>query len=188
QPFLVRFYDPNISERDSRGRTLNQIIGWNDQKLEWSHDYIQTLFPLPEGSLFNWDVPLIDEPTFEAFRSRSDLRDSLRRSLTRMLSFYGFELNSSSGKPEVDLKADHEARFRNWVMRSNHNHLRITRIIRSLRVLGLEAEARAFFEALEEVYETGLGRSRIGPTSMMYWTRAAERPLYLAPDEDDDDA
>ena len=73
--------------------------------------------------------------------------------------------------------------FRNWVVRSDHNHLRITRIIRSLRVLGLEREAKMFFAALKRVNEES---GRIGSTSMMFWTRAAERPLYLAPDDEKD--
>jgi hypothetical protein len=30
--------------------------------------------------------------------------------------------------------------------------------------------------------------NRLGARSLMYWERAAKRPLNLAPDEDDDDA
>lgn len=66
------------------------------------------------------------------------------------------------------------------------NHLRISRIIRSLRVLGLEAHAAAYFEALQKVNQDF--PNRIGARSMMYWQRAAKRPLYLAPDQDDDEA
>lgn len=80
--------------------------------------------------------------------------------------------------------AEFRARGRVWVSRFNHNHLRITRIIRSLRVLGLEDEARLFFEAVEGVYEdTG----KIGQRSLMFWRRAMERPLYLAPEDEDDE-
>lgn len=31
------------------------------------------------------------------------------------------------------------------------------------------------------------GRSGIGPKSMMFWARAAERPLYLAPEDETDE-
>lgn len=80
--------------------------------------------------------------------------------------------------------AEFRARNRVWVSRFNHNHLRITRIIRSLRVLGLEDEARVFFEAVEGVYEdTG----KIGQRSLMFWRRAMERPLYLAPEDESDE-
>lgn len=59
----------------------------------------------------------------------------------------------------------------------DHNHLRITRIIRSLRVLGLEAEALAFYKALEET--TPL---HVSKRSREYWRRAAERSLNIRPD------
>ena len=73
---------------------------------------------------------------------------------------------------------------RNWVMRFNHNHLRITRIIRSLRVLGCEGDAEAFFEGLCRIYDEGRG---IGERSLMFWTRAATRPLWLAPEVEEKD-
>jgi hypothetical protein len=45
---LISFYDG--SGTDGRGRTLAQILDWDADKLESRHDYIQTLFPLPEES------------------------------------------------------------------------------------------------------------------------------------------
>jgi hypothetical protein len=51
-------------------------------------------------------------------------------------------------------------------------------------VLGLEAHAAAFYDALLKVNEEY--PNRISPRSLMYWKRAALRPLYLAPNEDDD--
>jgi hypothetical protein len=38
---VIEFYDPTIKREDSLGRTLDQIIAWNDSKLEHSHNYIQ---------------------------------------------------------------------------------------------------------------------------------------------------
>ena len=40
-----------------------------------------------------------------------------------------------------------------------------------------------FFEALKGVYEGG----RISEKSMMFWTRAVERPLFLAPEDEGDE-
>ena len=65
----------------------------------------------------------------------------------------------------------------NWNTRFDHNHLRITRIIRSLRVLGLEAEALAFRKVLESV-----PTMRVSSRSREYWRRAAERALNVHPD------
>lgn len=59
----------------------------------------------------------------------------------------------------------------------DHNHLRISRIIRSLRVLGLEKEAQAFYQALENTKPM-----RASDRSREFWRRAAERSLNIRPD------
>jgi hypothetical protein len=89
-PLIVRFYDVDVQARDSRGRTQEEILAWSDTQLESCHNYIQMLFPVPEGSAFNWEAPIIDRETMDTFRSRKDLRDRLRQSFERMLGFYGF--------------------------------------------------------------------------------------------------
>ncbi|MCJ1398049.1 hypothetical protein MMC11_001246 [Xylographa trunciseda] len=183
--FLISFYDPAIATTDAKGRTLASILAWSDRKLESCHDYIQVIFPLPEASAFSYVAPVVDQATFEAFHSRADLRSQLRASLKRILGFYGFELRDTEKGPEITQGPDFASASRNWVTRFDHNHLRITRIIRSLRVLGLEEEARAFFTALQAVYKSSNGR--ISQKSMMFWARAAERPLYLAPEDDVDE-
>src|ERR1700724_1685605 len=53
----------------------------------------------------------------------------------------------------------------NWLTASNHKHLRITRILKSLRPLGLEAEAAAFFNCLADIY--GEENPKITPVSLM---------------------
>src|SRR5262249_17898591 len=49
----------------------------------------------------------------------------------------------------------------------NHNWLRITRVLRSLNLLGLPDEVQAFFTLLTTV------RARIDTTTWRYWERAA---------------
>lgn len=193
-PPLVRFYDPQTQGKDSKGRTLISILAWSDDELEYCHDYIQTLFPLPEGSPFNYSAPIIDRETFDAFRSRPALRARLRKSFERMLEFYGFRYRLTPTEGD-GLKIVPGNNFRqaskNWVKKFNHNHLRITRILRSLRVLGLEGVAEDFYQTLRKVYDgqaeyQGLG-GVISGKSMMYWGRAARRPLFIAPEDDHDD-
>ncbi|KAL9041730.1 MAG: hypothetical protein Q9214_004008 [Letrouitia sp. 1 TL-2023] len=182
-PFSVRFYSkPNTTDRC--GRTLAMIIAWPDDALEWSHDYIQNLFPLPERSPYNPSAPVIDRATFDAFRSNTELRERLRDSLVRMLHFYGFELRTTStGEVQVVQGSNFREAAQNWVKRTDHNHLRITRIIRSCRVLGLENEATAFYEALRNVIQEA---GRIGVLSQKYWARAARRPLAFPPEAEVD--
>ncbi len=162
------------------------MLAFSDRELEGYHDYIQWLFPLPEGSMFNIAAPTIDEATFKAFRSRPELRTELRSSFERILKFYGFSIPEEQ-EEGVELQilesANPRQAFSNWVMSFNHNHLRITRIIRSLRVLGLDTEAKAFHEAL---VRTASRTQRISAKSLMFWRRAAERPLWIAPEDEDD--
>jgi hypothetical protein len=56
----------------------------------------------------------------------------------------------------------------------------LTRIIRSLRVLGLEEEALAFYMVISQT-------RKVGTKSRTYWARAATRPLNIAPHVDDED-
>lgn len=49
----------------------------------------------------------------------------------------------------------------------NHNWLRITRVLRSLNLLGLSDEAQPFFALLTTI------RPRIDPTTWGYWEGAA---------------
>ncbi len=188
---LIRFYEPINGDSDSKGRTLTSILNWSDRDIEYCHNYIQTLFPLPEGSPFNLEAPIIDRRTFDAFHARPELRDRLRDSLNRMLAFYGFQISTTQSENVkqtlvVEPSAQFSKKAKNWVQRFNHNHLRITRIIRSLRVLGLEEEAAAFYSALERMCEED-DHCRIGAKSRMFWQRAAKRPLYLAPDDESED-
>ena len=154
--------------------------------------------------MFNWRAAVVNRPVFEAFRSRPELRASLQTAFTRIMAFYGFNTEYEVEDVTLSRSSHHLQAFRTWVVRldqyvtaqiwlkefqlliDSSNHLRITRIIRSLRVLGLEQNALAFYDAIQQVNEDF--PKRISPRSMMYWKRAATRPLYLAPDVDDDDA
>ena len=95
-------------------------------------------------------------------------------------------LTSESGGSEstpsrltLVLREDYEKAFRNWVMGFDHNHLRITRILRCLRVLGLQDECDAFYRILKRVYNS---TERISARSMQYWRIAVRGPIWESPD------
>jgi hypothetical protein len=52
----------------------------------------------------------------------------------------------------------------------NHNWLRITRVLRSLWLLGMKKEALAFFERLETFYASR--RFPIGNDTFEFWKKA----------------
>jgi Opioid growth factor receptor (OGFr) conserved region len=160
---------------DHRGRHLREILEWSDDELERVHDYIQWLFPLPERSGFNVNAPTLDEQSIQAFQSRADLQQNLRASFIRMLAFYGLEVVVESCRPTVRRAPSFTKRSENWLRAGNHNHLRITRILKSLRILALEREALAFFELLADIYNLEMGKSspRISDETFRFWKSAA---------------
>ncbi|KAF7943673.1 uncharacterized protein EAE97_005744 [Botrytis byssoidea] len=180
---LVSFYRNKTP--DNAGRLLSHIMSWDYEKLEDVHDYIQWLFPLPEESMFS-GAPLIDENVFNAFHafnSSTELQCHLKDSLIKMLDFYGFKFADDldgNGLPVIIKSSNFYERCSNWLIRRDHNHLRISRILRSLRVLGLEAEAAAFYKALSDIVYNGHSQV-VSSQSAEFWRRAAERPLHWAP-------
>ena len=104
------------------------------------------------------------------------MQGRLRAGFLRMLAFYGF---AGEGDQVVVEGPRFAAAAQNWLHAGNHNHLRLTRILRSLRVLGLEQEAAALWEALRRLYEreNAAGRRTISPETFAFWRQAATVPL-----------
>src|ERR1700674_5375280 len=147
-PRIIGFYSG--IEPDHRGRYLHEIQQWADDQLEDVHDFIQWLFPLPEPSGFNAAAPILTRDSIRDFRARPELQENLRVSLLRMLSFYGLELRSDE-EVSVARSPNFATTSTAWLSAGNHNHLRITRILRCLTLLGLESEAKAFAKCLSEI-------------------------------------
>lgn len=149
---------------DDRGRSLHDVLRFDDASLEHVHDFIQWLFPLRERSGANPDAPRLDDAAVASFRERPDLRANLRRSLDRMLGFYGLQRNGDAivRGPEFPLR-------RHWLTPGNHNHLRLTRMMISLRTLGLEGEAQALYRCLTVIAASEGGVSNV---TLHYWNDA----------------
>ena len=163
---LIAFY-PGTG-KDAEGRRLEDIWRFSHDELEANHDYIQWLFPLTERSAFNPRAPILDATMIERFRSDDMLKENLERSLGVMLDFYGLEVAGD----RIVRSAAFGERSRNWLTPFNHNFLRLTRILKSLRLLGLGGRAKQLFACLEEVYS---GYSAvIGDPTMSFWRRAIE--------------
>lgn len=161
----VAFYSGG---RDTEGRTLDEIVAWDDARLEAVHDYIQWLFPTRRPSGVNLFAPLVSDDTVRGFEQDAALRDRLRRSLDRMLAFYGLRWNGERIEIDSERFAD---RARVWLHAGNHNHLRLTRIMDSLATLGLRAEAEALRRCLiEEVAARHAGR--VSPRTISFWRQA----------------
>jgi len=161
---IVDFYSGKAT--DTSGRSLREIHAWDYDKLETVHDYIQWLFPLPEPSQYNLCAPVLNAEQIAKFHTDTELCAQLLASFDKMLGFYGFERNNMS----IVRSNLWEERSRNWLRPGNHNHLRLTRILKSLSILGLKDHAHALFEALNTVFSEN--SNVISAATMGYWKRA----------------
>ncbi|HVT98138.1 MAG TPA: opioid growth factor receptor-related protein [Acidobacteriaceae bacterium] len=166
---LVAFYRDGAP--DDEGRTLAEILAWDDDRLEAIHDFIQWLFPLPEPSGANPLAPILDPATIRIFQSSIAMQDRLRQSFQRMMRFYGFRQVTTPAGIAIERAADFSARAQNWLWPMNHNHLRLTRILRSTLLLGLAAESKALFHALNALYREY--PDRIPSRTHAFWSSAA---------------
>lgn len=154
---LLAFY----GEEDgiaSNGYSREQLLAWSDEDWEQEHDFIQWLFPLKDASNYNPDAPVLSESAILWFRSDPLLQQRLRQSFQRWLGFCGLgyvENHVVQMKPRPEVW--------DW---PNHNWLRVTRVLKSLTLLGLQNEANDFHRFLYSMKE------RVGPETWGYWTDA----------------
>jgi hypothetical protein len=129
---------------DSEGRSLDSIWAFNDDEMEYRHDFIQWIFPLTQPSMFNADAPLLTDEDIRAFRDDPLLRENLLRSLDRFLAFLGLSRLAGQIEPGPGFSGK-----QHLFTIPNHNWLRITRVLHCLRLLGLDEECRQLFHCLE---------------------------------------
>ncbi len=163
---IVAFYSGG---EDSEGRTLDDILAWDDERLEAVHDYIQWVFPTRQPSGVNPSAPTVTDETVRTFAADPELRTRLRRSFERMVAFYG--LVRRGARIELDDKG-FPVRARVWLHPGNHNHLRLTRIMDSLATLGLRDDALALQRCLLEDACAAPGVGRVAARTMEFWRRA----------------
>jgi len=165
---IIDFYRDEIS--NTNGNFRKEILEWYDVSLELDHKYIQWLFPSNEASSFNLDSPVLTQEEALIFQSDPELREKLIASFVRILQFFEMELVSNCGMLFVETLQEKPI----WLSEFNHNMLRATRIIKSLRLLGLEKYALAFFDALEK-YKS---KHDISENTYEHWKEAAYGNLW----------
>lgn len=110
--------------RDRAGRRHRDVLRLDNGELERWHDFIQWLFPLAEPSTAVPGSPVLSAAEIAAIRGSAEAQTRLSAAARRMAEFF----------------EDQDA----WLAGPDHNHLRITRVIRSLRLLVGDAAADAF--------------------------------------------
>lgn len=154
---LVNFYSG--AGTDLKGRTFQQILDWDDDQWEKSHDHIQWTFPLPEKSAFNPLAPILDDDTIEIFKTDPTISRNITASVHRFETFLGMH--------DQTVETDERP---SWWRPRNHNLLRITRYLRFLTLVNRRHDAAvmgSWLESLDVEYDDG-------PTSetFEFWRRA----------------
>lgn len=150
---LYNFYSELDS--DCEGRMFHDLLAMSDESLEAAHDVIQWLFPLDEGSSTNKKAPVLDKETIRKIIESPDCMHNLKDAAHRFYNFY--KLKNSRAKPF-------------WVSPDNHNYLRITRILRSLKIFGLDSLAQDLYDLVEEcqkVFPVDISNKTLG-----FWKKA----------------
>lgn len=120
---------------DYLGRYYTDTLKWSDKELEKCHDQVQWVFPLHEASKHAFVHPVVTKDIAELASTSEKVRANLLAATERYKEFFGIGNYWDSKKHAL------------WFTSGNHNLLRITRIIRSLRLFGLETEAANFRNA-----------------------------------------
>lgn len=159
---------------DSFCRNIEQFYGYSHFWLEHDHKYIQVLFPIDEGTQFNRHAPLVSAADRALFANSETLRQHHLRALDFILGFWGLARRGVQiYSPTPPNPASHP-----WLKRQNHNQLRMTRVIRSLSLLGNQqiAENLAQF-----VIETAKQFDSVSEQTQHYWRSALTRPPIEPP-------
>jgi hypothetical protein len=138
------------SAPDARGRYIGAIYLLDDQEVENIHDFIQWIFPLQKVSQAVPGAPVLSEEDVQDIRASSKAQANLDISVDWYLGFL--------------------QRNRHWITKYDHNHLRITRVIKSIRLLVGDNEAEKFRRRVFEIL--GDDRSEIDLKAVSFWMDA----------------
>ena len=106
------------------------ILKSDDEFWEKDHSFIQWLFPLPEKSMFNKDAPVLTESLKKRLIDTRGFSSNYEEAFFRFLGFLGFLRNFDTVIDDVDFQ-----KIANWAEPHNHNHLRITRVLKFLKIV-----------------------------------------------------
>ena len=136
--------------QDVKGRYLSDIWSFNDEQIEFTHDFISLVFPLEiKSNNSSQYFYLHDQELINAIRADLVIRAKMLKSASWFL--------------------DYLKRNKAWQSRYNHNQFRITRIIRSLRLLVSDIEADKFYQNIINMLDC---EHVVNEKSLAFWAGA----------------
>ena len=137
----------NGEQPDIYNRYLEDIWKMSDEDIESVHNFIQLTFPLNERSGAVPNSPILTQQEI------IDIKKS--------------EIAKQNIKKSADWFVDFLTRNSYWICQSNHNHLRITRVIKSLRLIHSNEEAENFKNNVLNLIKGN--ENKINPISLEFW-------------------
>ena len=139
-------------EPDFKNRFLQDIWNYSDEEIEHTHDFIQLLFPLNEESSAVSNAKYLDSrKVIQDIKSNKSAKENIVKSSQWFLSF--LERNS------------------HWKRRHDHNYYRISRIIKSLRLLVSDEDADMFYKSFMLLIDEQ-HKAKINSITLNYWENA----------------
>ena len=135
---------------DVLGRTLEEIWGYNDAEIEGVHNFIQFIFPTNQKSASMPGVPILTAQDIEAITQSEIAKSNLIKSVDWFVQF--LERNN------------------HWITQYNHNHLRISRMIQSVRLLVGDIEAD--FVRSQVMAIVSKSKNKVSDKSKAFWLRS----------------
>ena len=140
----------NGKQPDIYNRYLEDIWEMSDKEIESVHNFIQWIFPLNERSGANPDAPILIHQEIIDIKKSKIAQQNMKKSADWFLGFLTRNLY--------------------WICQSNHNHLRITRAIKSLRLIHSNEEAENFKNSIMNLIQGN--EKKINPISLEFWNKS----------------
>ena len=135
------------NEPDIHKRYLKDIWMMSDDQIENKHNFIQWVFPFNERSNTVSASPILTNEQIVSIKKSETAQKNIKKSAEWFLEFL--------------------SRNSYWICQNNHNHLRITRAIKSLRLIHSNEEAEKFKNSIMNLIQGN--ENKINPTSLKYW-------------------
>jgi len=125
-------------EADDKGRMFDNILCWSNIRLEATHNYIQRIFPTDESSRFDRSFVPATSDDISLIRKSEKAKNNIRKAYLKMLSLWKLD-----GDNYKNIKI-----YRYWNNENNHNHLRMTRLLKCFRLIQMNDELKDFSNRL----------------------------------------
>ena len=135
---------------DHKGRMLSDIYKFSDIEIEATHDFIQIVFHLAEPSFWSSNKYFIEsQQQIDSLSKNKNVKEAILQSASWYISF---------------LK-----RNNHWKNVNDHNLKRITRMIKSVRLIVGDIEAD---KVKKEIISIENIEKLVGQKSLQYWKKA----------------